>query len=152
MAVPGVKHNRGEKLKLRTSGRRLDHPPSIIVWLLVRVLFPGAVGIVFNFPRPCRLRPGKGECPSAEQAIVAKSAAPVSRLAASGQNESAPEGGALSNCTRLEPQAATLVGLTSRSLLEFAIGINRGFMASGISRTRSTCRSPFSRLAPLTFR
>jgi hypothetical protein len=49
-----------------------------------------------------------------------------------------------------EPQAATLVGLTSRRLLELAIGIARGFIASGISRTRSTCRSPFSRLAPLT--
>src|SRR5580704_9395416 len=48
------------------------------------------------------------------------------------------------------PQAATLVGLTSRSLLELVIGIDRGFIASGISRTRSTCRSPFSRLAPLT--
>jgi hypothetical protein len=30
------------------------------------------------------------------------------------------------------------------------IGIRRGFLASGISRTRSTCSSPFSRLAPLT--
>jgi hypothetical protein len=48
-------------------------------------------------------------------------------------------------------QAATLVGLTSRSLLELAIGIERGFIVSGISRTRSTCRSPFCRLAPLTF-
>ena len=51
---------------------------------------------------------------------------------------------------RSEPQAATLVGLTSRTLPELAIGIARGFIASGISRTRSTCRSPFSRLAPLT--
>ncbi len=32
-----------------------------------------------------------------------------------------------------------------------AIGIERGFFASGISRTRSTCRRPFSRLAPLTW-
>ena len=31
------------------------------------------------------------------------------------------------------------------------IGIERGFLASGISRTRSTCRRPFSRLAPLTW-
>jgi hypothetical protein len=51
---------------------------------------------------------------------------------------------------RSEPQAATLVGLTSRSLLSLVIGIARGFIASGISRTRSTCRSPFSRLTPLT--
>ncbi len=51
---------------------------------------------------------------------------------------------------RSEPQAATLVGLTFRTLPELAIGIARGFIASGISRTRSTCRSPFSRLAPLT--
>ncbi len=48
-------------------------------------------------------------------------------------------------------QAAILVGLTSSTLPELAIGITRGFMASGISRTRSTWRSPFSRLAPLTF-
>src|SRR6266568_4018883 len=59
-------------------------------------------------------------------------------------------GEALPNFNWSEPQAATLVGLTSRSLLELAIGIARGFIASGISRTRSTCRSPFSRLAPLT--
>src|SRR5258708_39514630 len=65
-------------------------------------------------------------------------------------NESAPESGALPKFNRSEPQAAILVGLTSRSLLELAIGIARGFIASGISRTRSTCRSPFSRLAPLT--
>jgi Respiratory-chain NADH dehydrogenase, 49 Kd subunit len=58
--------------------------------------------------------------------------------------------GALPNCNRSELQAATLVGLTSRGLLELAIGIARGFIASGISRSRSTCRSPFSRLAPLT--
>ena len=71
-------------------------------------------------------------------------------LVASGQNESAPETGTLPNFNRSEPQAATWVGLTSRSLLELVIGIARGFIASGISRTRSTCRSPFSRLAPLT--
>jgi hypothetical protein len=41
-----------------------------------------------------------------------------------------------------------LVGWTSRTLLELAIGIARGFIASGISRTRSMCRRPFSRLAP----
>ena len=69
-------------------------------------------------------------------------------LVASGQNENAPETGALAKFNRSEPQAATLVA--PRSLLELAIGIARGFMASGISRTRSTCRSPFSRLAPLT--
>ena len=71
-------------------------------------------------------------------------------LVASGQNENAPETGALPKFIRSEPQAATLVGWTSRTLLELAIGIARGFIASGISRTRSTCRSPFSKLAPLT--
>ena len=74
----------------------------------------------------------------------------VNALLGNTQNESAPETGALPNFNRSEPQAATLVGLTSRSLLELVIGIARGFIASGISRTRSTCRSPFSRLAPLT--
>jgi hypothetical protein len=63
-------------------------------------------------------------------------------------NESAPETGALSKF--IGAQAATLVGLTSRRLLELVIGIARGFIASGISRTRSTFRSPFSRLALLT--
>ena len=71
-------------------------------------------------------------------------------LVASGQNENAPETGALPNFNQSEPQAATLVGLTSKSLLELVIGIARGFIASGISRTRLTCRSPFSKLAPLT--
>jgi hypothetical protein len=47
-------------------------------------------------------------------------------------------------------QAATLVGLTSSSLPELVIGIARGFIASGSSRTRSTCRSPFSKFASLT--
>jgi hypothetical protein len=62
-------------------------------------------------------------------------------------NETAPKAGAVSKFNRSVPQAATL---TSRSLLELAIGIDRGFMASGTSRTSSTCRSPFSWLAPLT--
>jgi len=75
---------------------------------------------------------------------------PLSLAWAGPGNESAPEAGALPNFNRSELQAATLVGPTSRALLEFAIGIIRGFMASGISRTRSTCKSPFSRLAPLT--
>jgi hypothetical protein len=66
------------------------------------------------------------------------------------QNESTPTTGALPNFIRSGPQAATFVGLTSRTLLELVIGIARGFIASGISRTRSMCRSPFSRLAPLT--
>src|SRR5712671_4621712 len=65
-------------------------------------------------------------------------------------NESAPDTGALPKLNRSEPQAAILVGSTFRTLLELAIGIARGFMASGISRTRSTCRSPFAKLAPLT--
>src|SRR5580692_4466164 len=81
-----------------------------------------------------------------------RAAAPVGKelLVVSRQSESTPAPGALPNFNRSEPQAATLVGLTSRTLLELAIGIDRGFIASGISRTRSTCRSPFSRLAPLT--
>jgi hypothetical protein len=52
--------------------------------------------------------------------------------------------------SRSKPQAATLVGSASSTLSELEIGIARGFIASGISRTRSTCRSPFSSLAPLT--
>ena len=34
-------------------------------------------------------------------------------------------------------------------MLELVIGIAQGFIASRISRTKSTCRSPFSRLAAL---
>ena len=67
-----------------------------------------------------------------------------------GQKESTPETGALPKFNWSEPHAAILVGLTSRILLELVIGIARGFIASGISRTRSTCSNPFSRLAPLT--
>jgi len=55
-----------------------------------------------------------------------------------------------SQIARSDLQAASLVDWTSRTLLELAIGIARGFIASGISRTRSMCKSPFSRLAPLT--
>ena len=41
-------------------------------------------------------------------------------------------------------QAAALVGWTSKTLPGLAIGIARGFIASGSSRTRSTCSSPLS--------
>ena len=41
---------------------------------------------------------------------------------------------------------------TSNTLPEPAIGIALGFIASGTSRTRSTCRSPFASLAPFTTR
>ena len=51
-------------------------------------------------------------------------------------NESAPESGSLPKFNRSEPQAATMVGLTSRSLLELAIAPD--FIPSGISRTRLT--------------
>ena len=53
---------------------------------------------------------------------------------ASGQNESAPETGALPKIqTGKSLCAAILVGFTSRTLLVFAIGMARGFIASGIS-------------------
>ena len=60
-------------------------------------------------------------------------------------NESAPESHALPKFNRSEPQAATLVGLTSRSLLELAIA--QDFIASGISRTRQRYE-PVLQLAP----
>jgi hypothetical protein len=94
--------------------------------------------------RDLRVKPNQRRCPRSHRSND------HTLLVASGQNESTPETGALPKLNRSEPQAATLVGLTSRSLLELAIGTARGFIASGISRTRSTCRSPFSRLAPLT--
>src|SRR6476646_1480073 len=51
---------------------------------------------------------------------------------------------------RLRRRAAALVSTTRALAWLLPIGIWRGFFASGISRTRSTCRSPFSRLAFLT--
>ena len=51
--------------------------------------------------------------------------------------ESAPDNGARSQISRSKPQAANLVGSTSSILSELTIGIARGFMASGTSRTRS---------------
>jgi len=55
-------------------------------------------------------------------------------LVASGQNESAPETGALPNFNQSEPQAATLVGLTSKSLLELVIGITSRLQDNGCIR------------------
>ena len=61
----------------------------------------------------------------------------------------APRGaGALFRWNRSRGQAATWS--ICAGLLPVPIEIVRGFMASGILRTRSTCRSPFSRLAPFT--
>jgi hypothetical protein len=51
--------------------------------------------------------------------------------------ESAPDSGARPQISRSKPQAANLVGSTSSILSELTIGIARGFMASGTSRTRS---------------
>ncbi len=51
---------------------------------------------------------------------------------------------------KLRCYAATLVSTTCGLALPLPIGIWRGFFASGISRTRSTCSNPFSRLALLT--
>ncbi len=86
-----------------------------------------------------------------ERAVAAVLQGGLSRLRAGRTNErKRPESRGAPKIQPAVPQAATLVGLTSRSLLELAIGIDRGFMASGTSRTSSTCRSPFSRLAPLT--
>ncbi len=51
---------------------------------------------------------------------------------------------------RSSRQAAALVSRTCALALPLPIGTWRGFFASGISRTRSTCRRPFSRLAFFT--
>jgi hypothetical protein len=66
-------------------------------------------------------------------------------IAAFGRNESAPEAGAPRNSTPA-PQAATLVGLTSRSLLELAIGINRGFRFD--ERGAETEHCPLGQMSP----
>lgn len=46
--------------------------------------------------------------------------------------------------------AARAVGVASTTLRGLAMGIARGFMASGTTRKRPTLRSPFSRLASVT--
>jgi len=66
------------------------------------------------------------------------------------QGGSATVIGALPELNQTDPQAAIWVGLISRSGPGLTIGIARGFNASGISRTSSTCRRPLSRLAPST--
>ena len=49
-----------------------------------------------------------------------------------------------------DSHAAILAALPSRTaFLAVVMGIARGFIASGTTRNRSTCRSPFSKLAPL---
>src|SRR5208282_2359538 len=48
-----------------------------------------------------------------------------------------------------DSHAAILAALPSRAFLAVVMGIARGFIASGTTRKRSTCKSPFSRLAPL---
>jgi hypothetical protein len=63
------------------------------------------------------------------------------------RREGAPGSGARPQISRSKPQAANLVGSTSSILSELTIGIARGFMASGTSRTRSMCRSPFANFA-----
>ena len=97
-----------------------------------------------GLPQPSPLAGGPGdECLDRQAKRVARACARTKRKRPG--NRGAPK-----FQPRSEHQAATLVALTSRSLLELVIGIARGFIASGISRTRSTCRSPFSKLAPLT--
>ena len=55
-------------------------------------------------------------------------------------------------CSRLanDRYAAFWLPITVGPLALPLIGIERGFFASGISRTKSTCKRPFSRLAPFT--
>ena len=55
-------------------------------------------------------------------------------------------------CSRLanDRYAAFWFPITVGPLALPLIGIERGFFASGISRTKSTCKRPFSRLAPFT--
>ena len=65
-------------------------------------------------------------------------------------NESAPESGALPPMHSIETTAYAALASTTWGWPP-PIGIWRGFLASGISRTRSTCRRPFSRAAPLTW-
>ena len=58
------------------------------------------------------------------------------RCQAGRTNESAPTTGALPNCIQSDPQAASLVGWTSRTLLELAIGIARGAIVGMIIGSR----------------
>ena len=73
------------------------------------------------------------------------------------QNESAPDfrgAPSIASIVQLESvQAAPYAAFDHLGLdaLPLPIGIWRGFLASGISRTRSTCRRPFSSEAPFTW-
>jgi hypothetical protein len=52
---------------------------------------------------------------------------------------------------KFQPVKTSGGGLGRLDLLPtLAVGIARGFIASGISRTRLMCRSPFSSVAPVT--
>ena len=63
-----------------------------------------------------------------------------------------PVRGAPRNFNRQNSHAAILAALPSRTtFLAVVMGIARGFIASGTTRKRSTCRNPFSRLAPLVW-
>ena len=64
-------------------------------------------------------------------------------------NESAPTTGALPNFNRQTLTRRSWPPCPQGAFLAVVMGIARGFIASGTTRKRSTCRSPFSRLAPL---
>lgn len=73
-------------------------------------------------------------------------------LATVSANQKRPgKAGALYRSTNRTPDyAAFWLPITVGPLPLPLIAIVRGFFASGISRTKSTCRRPFSRLAPFT--
>jgi hypothetical protein len=79
--------------------------------------------------------------------------APLFRRSMTKPQKSAPENrsASLNYARRKDRYAAFWFPMTVGPLALPLIGIERGFFASGISRTKSTCKRPFSRLAPFTW-
>ncbi len=94
----------------------------------------------------CQLLRGVAVC--APSTTLLRRVVPLPPLSRGRKRKSAPENRGASFSPSKTAYAACF---WSSRTLPLPIGIERGFLASGISRTRSTCRRPFSRLAPFTW-
>jgi|GEM_PF-5520413 len=93
----------------------------------------------------------RSKAPRADQQSGSGDASASAGVAALNANQKRPgEPGRFIVCKSTKAYAAFWFSIAVGPLALPPIGIERGFFASGISRTRSTCRRPFSMLAPLT--
>ena len=100
----------------------------------------GAAGTLSVFPSTRSTSPDNTICSSRMSylmPIVDSDGSDAAMLLRVGCAWKAPRTAGRPQISRSKPQAATLVGSTSSTLSERAMGIARGFMASGTSRTRS---------------